>query len=91
MIPAKLKAGDEVRVVSPSSGLGFIPPDLREIAAGRLEGLGLRCSFGGAGEVLDRFDPSERAVSRFLNDEDDEVLRIVKITQLDPVDGPIRR
>lgn len=58
MIPAKLKPGDEVRVVSPSSGLGFVAPELREIAAERLAGLGLRCSFSGTGEVLDRFDSS---------------------------------
>ena len=57
-IPAKLKPGDEVRVVSPSSGLGFVPVGQREIAAERLEGLGLRCSFTGVGEELDRFDSS---------------------------------
>lgn len=65
MIPAKLKAGDEVRVVSPSSGLGFIPEKLRGLAARRLEGLGLRVSYGWAGEVLDRFEssPAEDRVS----------------------------
>jgi muramoyltetrapeptide carboxypeptidase LdcA involved in peptidoglycan recycling len=65
VIPAKLEPGDEVRVVSPSSGLGFIPEERRRVAAKRLEGLGLRCSFGGAGEVLDRFEssPAEERVS----------------------------
>jgi muramoyltetrapeptide carboxypeptidase LdcA involved in peptidoglycan recycling len=65
VIPDKLKPGDEVRVVSPSSGLGFISEELREVAAGRLEGLGLRTSYGGAGEVLDRFEssPAEERVS----------------------------
>ncbi len=58
MIPNKLKPGDEVRVVSPSSGLGFIPEERRRVAAERLEGLGLRVSYGGAGEVLDRFESS---------------------------------
>ena len=58
MIPDKLKPGDEIRVVSPSSGLGFIHEGLRAAAAGRLEGLGLRVSYGGAGEVLDRFESS---------------------------------
>jgi muramoyltetrapeptide carboxypeptidase len=58
MIPAKLKAGDEVRVVSPSSGLGFVSGELGEVAGGRLEGLGLRISYGGAGETLDRFESS---------------------------------
>ena len=58
MIPDKLRPGDEVRVVSPSSGLGFIPKERRRVAARRLEGLGLRVSYGGAGEVLDRFESS---------------------------------
>ena len=58
MIPAKLKAGDEVRVVSPSSGLGFVSEELRTVAAARWEGLGLRISYGGAGENLDRFESS---------------------------------
>jgi muramoyltetrapeptide carboxypeptidase len=65
VIPDKLRPGDEVRVVSPSSGLGFIPEDRRRVAARRLEGLGLRVSYGGAGEVLDRFEssPAEERVS----------------------------
>ena len=58
MIPAKLKRGDEVRIVSPSSGLGFVSRELRDIAADRLEGLGLRCSFTGVGETPDRFESS---------------------------------
>ena len=58
MIPAKLRPNDEVRVVSPSSELGFVSGELRGIAAERLRGLGLWCSFGGAGEVLDRFESS---------------------------------
>jgi muramoyltetrapeptide carboxypeptidase len=65
VIPNKLKSGDEIRVVSPSSGLGFIPEELRSVAARRLEELGLRVSYGGAGEVLDRFEssPVEERVS----------------------------
>ena len=58
MIPAKLMPGDEVRVVSPSSGLGFISEKLRAVSEARLEALGLRVSYGGAGAVLDRFDSS---------------------------------
>ena len=58
MIPRKLRPGDEVRVVSPSSGLGFVAPELRDIAAEQLAGLGLRCSFGGVGETPDRFESS---------------------------------
>ena len=58
MIPAKLKAGDEVRVVSPAVSLGFIPREQRDLAEERWEELGLRISYSPNGEVLDRFDSS---------------------------------
>jgi muramoyltetrapeptide carboxypeptidase len=58
MIPAKLRPGDEIRVVSPAVSLGFIPEYQRTLAERRLEGLGLRCSFSRNAEVLDRFDSS---------------------------------
>jgi len=58
VIPAKLKAGDEVRVVSPAVSLGFIPPEQRQIAEERWEDLGLRVSYSPNGEILDRFDSS---------------------------------
>src|SRR5215203_4089784 len=58
MIPAKLRPGDEVRVVSPAVSLGFIPEDQRAMARERFEALGLRCSFSRNVEVLDRFDSS---------------------------------
>ena len=58
MIPAKLRPGDEVRVVSPAVSLGFIPEDQRTMASERLEELGLRVSFSRNAEVLDRFDSS---------------------------------
>jgi len=58
MIPAKLRRGDEVRIVSPAVSLGFIPEGQRQIAGERLEGLGLRLSFSTNAEVMDRFDSS---------------------------------
>jgi muramoyltetrapeptide carboxypeptidase len=58
MIPAKLRPGDEVRIVSPAVSLGFIPEDQSTLAERRFEGLGLRCSFSRNVEVLDRFDSS---------------------------------
>jgi muramoyltetrapeptide carboxypeptidase LdcA involved in peptidoglycan recycling len=58
VIPAKLKAGDEVRVVSPAVSLGFIPREQRDLAEERWEELGLRISYSPNGEVLDRFDSS---------------------------------
>lgn len=58
MIPAKLKAGDEVRVVSPAVSLGFIPREQRRIAEQRWRDLGLGISYSPNGEILDRFDSS---------------------------------
>lgn len=58
MIPARLARGDEVRVVSPATSLGFIPEEQRRIARERWEGLGLRCSFSRNAGVLDRFESS---------------------------------
>jgi len=58
MIPAKLEAGDEVRVVSPAVSLGFIPEDQRQMAEERLQELGLRVTFSRNAELLDRFDSS---------------------------------
>ena len=65
MIAARLRPGDEVRVVSPAVSLGFIPEDQKLMARARLEGLGLRLSFSRNVEVLDRFDssPMEARVS----------------------------
>jgi len=58
VIPAKLKAGDEARVVSPAVSLSFIQPEQRRIAEERWEGLGLRISYSPNAEVIDRFDSS---------------------------------
>jgi muramoyltetrapeptide carboxypeptidase LdcA involved in peptidoglycan recycling len=58
MIPAKLKPGDEIRVVSPAVSLSFIPEEQRRLARERWERLGLRCSFSANSWVMDRFDSS---------------------------------
>lgn len=58
MIAEKLKQGDEVRVVSPATSLGFIPADQREIAEQRLTGLGLKITYSKNSEILDHFDSS---------------------------------
>ncbi|QIN82552.1 LD-carboxypeptidase [Rubrobacter tropicus] len=58
MIPAKLEAGNEVRVVSPSVSLGFIAAEQRELAEERWRGLGLGISYSPNSEMLDRFDSS---------------------------------
>lgn len=58
MIPAKLEPGDEIRVVSPATSLGFIQEEQKRTARERWEGLGLRCSFSRNAEVRDRFESS---------------------------------
>ena len=58
MIPAKLEAGDEVRVVSPAVSLGFIAAEQRELAERRWRDLGLGISYSPNSEMLDRFDSS---------------------------------
>jgi muramoyltetrapeptide carboxypeptidase LdcA involved in peptidoglycan recycling len=44
--PDKLKAGDEIRVISPSRSLALINQETRMIANKRFSGLGLKLSFG---------------------------------------------
>lgn len=65
MIPDKLGPGDEVRVVSPATSLGFIPQEQRDLAEERWRDLGLRISYAPNAEVLDRFgsSPVEARVS----------------------------
>ena len=58
MIPAKLQPGDEIRVVSPATSLGYIPADQRRTAEERLTGLGLKVSYAKNAELMDRFNSS---------------------------------
>lgn len=44
--PSCLKPGDEVRVIAPAHSLSIVSEKNREIATKRLEGLGLKISFG---------------------------------------------
>lgn len=46
MIPAKLKQGDEVRVIAPSRTMAILGKDCIELATERLESLGLKVTFG---------------------------------------------
>lgn len=46
IVPAKLVAGDEVRIVAPARGLKIIGQDSREIAIKRLQDWGLKVTFG---------------------------------------------
>ena len=57
-IPEKLKAGDLVRVIAPSSSLGIIAPDCRAIATKRLKDLGFEVTFGAHAEEMDEMRSS---------------------------------
>ena len=46
MIPKKLKMGDEVRIIAPSRSMKIISEEIIDIARKRLEGLGLKVTFG---------------------------------------------
>lgn len=46
IIPAKLKVGDEIRVIAPSRGLKIIGQDCRETALKRFNSWGLNVSYG---------------------------------------------
>ena len=58
MIPNKLKAGDEIRVISPSRSLGIIDLKQREIAINALKNLGLKVTFSKNAEKIDEFSSS---------------------------------
>lgn len=58
MFPARLKPGDEIRVVSPAVSLAVITPELRQNAVQRLESLGLRVTFSDNAEECDVFNSS---------------------------------
>ena len=51
MVPEKLKAGDEVRIIAPSRSMAMLGNDCIEIAKERLENLGLKVTF--AKHVMD--------------------------------------
>lgn len=61
MIPAKLKAGDEVRVIAPARSLAIISQELRAIANERFAALGLKLTFGKHVDECDDFRSSSIA------------------------------
>lgn len=58
MTPQKLKAGDEIRVISPARSLAIIPKDSRDIALRRLKEMGLKVTFSNHAEEKDEFNSS---------------------------------
>ena len=56
IVPAKLKDGDEVRVIAPSRSLSMISKETIDIATNALSSLGLKISFGrNVNECIDDF------------------------------------
>mgnify|MGYP001584050036 CR=1 FL=1 len=60
-IPKKLRPGDTIRVIAPSSSMGIIAQDTRAIAKERLEKLGLKITFGAHAEEIDETKSSSIA------------------------------
>jgi len=58
IFPAKLKKGDEVRVVAPSRSLAIISQETRKIAQSRFEQLGLKLTFSRHVKEIDEFNSS---------------------------------
>lgn len=54
MVPQKLKAGDEVRIIAPSRSMAILKDDCINLAIQRLESLGLKVTFA---EHVKDFDP----------------------------------
>lgn len=46
IIPKKLKAGDEIRIIAPSRSLSLISKDVKELAINRLSEMGYKLTFG---------------------------------------------
>ncbi|SDZ19311.1 S66 peptidase family protein [Bacillus sp. 166amftsu] len=66
MIPPKLKKGDEIRVISPSSSLSIVSDYNRKLAMKRLAAMGFRVTFSKNAEEIDRFTSS--SVSSRIHD-----------------------
>jgi muramoyltetrapeptide carboxypeptidase len=60
--PTKLKAGDEIRVISPSQSMSLISGNARIVAQKRFEELGLKLTFGANIEESDDFTSSSVAM-----------------------------
>lgn len=56
--PAKLKTGDEIRVVSPASSMSMISEETQKVAKEVLEGMGLRVSYSKNAMESDAFTSS---------------------------------
>ena len=67
MVPEKLKAGDEVRVIAPSRSMAILKEDCINLATERLESLGLKVTFG---KYVNEIDEEYLAASKEHRVED---------------------
>jgi muramoyltetrapeptide carboxypeptidase len=56
--PSKLKAGDEIRIISPSNSMSIIGEQTQQLATQRLEALGFKVTFGKHVNEADAFNSS---------------------------------
>ena len=67
MVPSKLQAGDEVRIIAPSRSMTILGEDCKKLATERLEELGLKVTFG---KHVMEADPDYMCASRDARVED---------------------
>ncbi len=58
MIPAKLKCGDEIRIIAPSGSLTRVRTDVLDCALAYLDGIGLKVTFSKNCREIDQFSSS---------------------------------
>ena len=58
MIPSKLNAGDEIRIIAPSRSLGIMSKDVKNAAESRLKQMGFKVTYGKHVYELDEFKSS---------------------------------
>lgn len=58
MIPAKLKKGDEIRIIAPSSSFQVLKSEQIKTSEGRLKELGFKVTYGKHLDEMDEFDSS---------------------------------
>jgi muramoyltetrapeptide carboxypeptidase len=61
IVPPKLKRGDTIRVIAPSSSLAIVRQEQRQVANARFEEMSLRLTFGRHVEEVDDFSSSSVA------------------------------
>ncbi len=58
LVPKKLKRGDEIRIIAPSTSMGILSEELQKISLGRLTSLGFKVTFGGHIDEMNEFESS---------------------------------